>query len=106
MRKVAAAIVLLLALGLSAYLFTYKMREHFGMSPGTVVQLQASHVPTEDDYNYDYPKKLPRDIRPLTWGDPGGLQPWYFLWGTAPNHPYSISRSRGNSHRRARVYHS
>ena len=47
--------------------------EGFGStSPGTLVQLQTSHVPTEDDeyyYKYIYPKLVRREIYEMTIGD-------------------------------------
>lgn len=41
-------------------------------SPGTMVQLRTSHVPTEEDahyYKYIYPKIVAREIRNMTGGD-------------------------------------
>jgi hypothetical protein len=57
--------------------------EGFGTSPGTMVQLQTSHVPTEEDYNFytnEYPKMVRREVADLTGGDPGELRPWIFPW--------------------------
>ena len=55
--------------------------ENFGStSPGTMVQLQTSHVPTGEDVNFYeniYPKMVRRDITNMTGGDPGELRPWY-----------------------------
>jgi len=57
--------------------------EPFGTSPGTMVQLQTSHVPTQDDYNFYtrvYPKMVRREITDMTESDPGELRPWIFPW--------------------------
>ena len=58
-------------------------REAFGTSPGTMVQIQTSHVPTEEDYHFyqkEYPKMVRREITELTDDDPGELRPWIFPW--------------------------
>jgi hypothetical protein len=50
----------------------YKTKEGFGMSPGTMVQLQTSHVPTEEDeyyWKYVYPKQVQREIYAMTESD-------------------------------------
>jgi hypothetical protein len=51
--------------------------EGFGAtSPGTMVQLSSSHVPTQEDLDYYknvYPKVVRREIRNLTGGDPGNI---------------------------------
>jgi hypothetical protein len=81
--RTGAIVVLILALGISAYLLTQELREAFGTSPGTMVQLQTSHVPTEEDYVFYrdvYPKMVRREITELTDGDPGELRPWIFPW--------------------------
>lgn len=53
-------------------------------SPGTMVQLASSHVPTAEDYNYYkniYPKVVRRDLIDMTGGDPGPLNmPMPQLW--------------------------
>ncbi len=52
------------------------MRESF-TSPGTMVQLATSHVPTAEDYNYYrniYPKVIRRDLIDMTGDDPGPIQ--------------------------------
>ena len=44
-------------------------KEAFGTSPGTMVQLATSHVPTEDDayyYKYVYPKLVRKEIYNMT----------------------------------------
>lgn len=51
--------------------------EGFGAtSPGTMVQLSSSHVPTQEDLEYYtkvYPKVVRREITNLTGGDPGDV---------------------------------
>jgi hypothetical protein len=53
-------------------------------SPGTMVQLATSHVPTQEDVNYYrniYPKIVRRDITDMTGGDPGPISvPMPQLW--------------------------
>ena len=81
--RTGAIVVLILALGISAYLLTEELREAFGTSPGTIVQLQASRVPTQGDYQFYkhvYPRRVRREIRNLTDSDPGELRPWIFPW--------------------------
>jgi len=56
------------------------LREFF-TSPGTMVQLVTSHVPTAEDYNYYnnvYPRVVRREIADMTGEDPGQLHPWTF----------------------------
>ena len=56
------------------------LREFF-TSPGTMVQLATSHVPTEEDYNYYnnvYPRVVRREITEMTGEDPGQIHPWSF----------------------------
>jgi len=52
--------------------------EHFGAtSPGTMVQLQTSHVPTQVDvdyFNFVLPKVVRKDITNMTGEDPGELK--------------------------------
>lgn len=60
-----------------AYLF---MKKEGYTSPGTMVQLATSHVPTAEDYYYYtniYPKVVRRDIIDMTGGDPGPIAPYY-----------------------------
>jgi hypothetical protein len=60
------------------------LREFF-TSPGTMVQLATSHVPTAEDYNYynnDYPRVVRREIAEMTGEDPGQLHPWTFPYGS------------------------
>lgn len=57
--------------------------EPFGTSPGTMVQLQTSHVPTSEDlffYRNVHPKMVRKEITMMTEGDPGELRPWIFPW--------------------------
>ncbi len=45
-------------------------------SPGTMVQLATSHVPTQEDVDYYrriYPKQVRHDLIDLTGGDPGPI---------------------------------
>ena len=74
-------IVLLFVYGV--WTVTKHMVEPFGTSPGTMVQLQTSHVPTNDDvdfYTRIYPRMVRREITDMTDGDPGELRPWIFPW--------------------------
>jgi hypothetical protein len=57
---------------LALILLKRMMYEGFGTSPGTMVQLSTSHVPTEDDayyYKYVYPKLVRKEIYNLTESD-------------------------------------
>lgn len=48
------------------------IKEGFGTSPGTMVQLSTSHVPTEDDvyyYKHVYPKLVRKEIYEMTESD-------------------------------------
>lgn len=49
------------------------IKEGFGAtSPGTMVQLSTSHVPTEEDshyWKYVYPKQVAKEIRNMTESD-------------------------------------
>jgi hypothetical protein len=51
--------------------------EGFGAtSPGTMVQLVSSHVPTQEDVEYYtkvYPKVVRREISDMTGSDPGDI---------------------------------
>jgi hypothetical protein len=47
-------------------------KEGFGTSPGTMVQLSTSHVPTEDEiyyYKHVYPKLVRKEIYEMTESD-------------------------------------
>ena len=52
--------------------------EHFGAtSPGTMVQLQTSHVPTQRDadyFNFVLPKIVRKEITNMTGEDPGEIR--------------------------------
>jgi hypothetical protein len=59
------------------------LREYF-TSPGTMVQLASTHVPTADDIYYDthvYPGVVRREIAEMTGEDPGPIRPWIFPVG-------------------------
>jgi hypothetical protein len=64
---------------LVAFVITHPLCvEHFGTSPATMVQLQTSHVPTQEDvdyFNFVLPKIVRRDITNMTGDDPGDLRP-------------------------------
>jgi len=53
-------------------------------SPGTMVQLASSHVPTQEDVEYYkkvYPKLVRHDITDMTGEDPGPISvPMPQLW--------------------------
>lgn len=61
----------------------FATRDRF-TSPGTMVQLATSHVPTQEDVDYYknvYPKMVRRDITDMTGGDPGPIAvPMPQLW--------------------------
>ena len=89
MRR-AATSTLSLGVGIIAILFGFffaawvvlSPEGFFGStSPGTMVQLATSHVPTEEDiyyYRHVYPKMVRKEIIGLTGSDPGVLRPWVF----------------------------
>ena len=55
-----------------AVLALFNVQENFGMSPGTMVQLQTSHVPTEEDAYYQryiYPRLVKKEIYNMTESD-------------------------------------
>ena len=54
------------------------MRSEGFTSPGTMVQLATSHVPTEEDLYYQrflYPEIVRKEITRMTGGDPGPKYP-------------------------------
>ncbi len=61
----------------------FRTQEQF-TSPGTMVQLATSHVPTQEDvdyYKYVYPRIVRRDLIDLTGEDPGPISvPYPQLW--------------------------
>lgn len=62
----------LLVLLVIAVLALFNIQENFGMSPGTMVQLQTSHVPTEEDAYYQryiYPRLVKKEIYNMTESD-------------------------------------
>ena len=73
--------VVFLVVLLGAYLFLKK--EGF-TSPGTMVQLASSHVPTREDEDYlryVYPREVRHDLIDLTGSDPGPIAvPMPQLW--------------------------
>jgi hypothetical protein len=67
-----ALFVLLIGSILALVMLKRMMYEGFGTSPGTMVLLATSHVPTEDDayyYRYVYPKLVRKEIYNLTESD-------------------------------------
>ena len=55
---------------------TIYKNEPFGTSPGTLVQLESSHVPTKEDlyyYTNIYPKVVRKEITDMTGSDPGNV---------------------------------
>ena len=56
---------------------SYYKSERFGAtSPGTLVQLASSHVPTQEDLDYytnTYPKAVRKEIWDMTGSDPGNV---------------------------------
>ena len=65
--------ICVIALVLQTAIIVMKGRqEGFGTSPGTMVQLRTSHVPTEEDayyYKYIYPKLVRKEIYNMTESD-------------------------------------
>ena len=80
MRKSGYLFFVLLVVVVLSSLF---VREAF-TSPGTMVQLASSHVPTQEDVDYYkniYPKLVRHDLIDLTGGDPGPIRvPMPQLW--------------------------
>ena len=82
MRK-ASHFLPVIFIGLVIIAYNFYTKEGFGTSPGTMVQLQTSHVPTAEDvffYNSIYPKIVRKDITDMTGDDPGEIMPWQFPW--------------------------
>lgn len=72
--------VILLTIAIVAFGIWVSSKEAF-TSPGTMVQLATSHVPTAEDYYYYkniYPKVVRRDIIDMTGGDPGPIPAFAF----------------------------
>ena len=66
----------IIIIGIAIYLFR-KSSEPFGAtSPGTLVQLASSHVPTQEDlyyYTKVYPKVVRKEVADMTGSDPGEI---------------------------------
>ena len=86
MRKYVFELMLVIVLLLATLSYIQNripFKERFGMSPGTMDQLQSTHVTTQEDVNFYrnvYPKMVRREITDLTEEDPGELRPWVFPW--------------------------
>ena len=65
----------IIIIGIAIYL--NNRSESFGAtSPGTLVQLASSHVPTQEDlyyYTKVYPKVVRREVADMTGSDPGEI---------------------------------
>jgi hypothetical protein len=72
-----------IALAILIVLYCLTKKEAF-TSPGTMVQLASSHVPTQEDvdyYKYVYPKMVRHDLADMTGEDPGPIPvPMPQLW--------------------------
>ncbi len=72
-----------LLLAVLIIVFFMRNRDAF-TSPGTMVQLASSHVPTQEDvdyYKYVYPKMVRHDLADMTGEDPGPISvPMPQLW--------------------------
>jgi hypothetical protein len=70
-------IVLIFIITILFIMISLNFVEKFGStSPGTLVQLMSSHVPTEEDLDYYknvYPKQVRSEIARMTGGDPGNV---------------------------------
>lgn len=78
MKKNFYTNILILVMLMLLFIYTSTIilnKEGFGStSPGTMVQLMSSHVPTQSDLDYYknvYPKQVRGEITRLTGGDPG-----------------------------------
>ena len=64
--------------------FSYVLSKDGFTSPGTMVQLATSHVPTQEDvdyYRYIYPRQVRQDLIDMTGEDPGPITvPYPQLW--------------------------
>ena len=73
--------ILIGVLVIIAVVFLFLRRDGF-MSPGAMVQLATSHVPTAEDYYYYkniYPRVVRHDITDMTGSDPGPIYEPPFL---------------------------
>ena len=81
MAKVTNIMIGLLVIVAVVFLF---LRKEGFMSPGAMVQLATSHVPTAEDYYYYkniYPKVIRRDLIDMTGSDPGPIyEPPYLTY--------------------------
>jgi hypothetical protein len=68
--KTLAILLLLSAIALFVIVCS-RVQEPFGTSPGTLVQLASSHVPTEEDSMYwaQYAQQVNKDLKDMT-GEP------------------------------------
>ena len=74
MKSVLPCILIMaISIAIVIYIIRNKRVEPFGStSPGTMVQLQTSHVPTEEDsyyYKHVYPKLVRKEIYEMTESD-------------------------------------
>ena len=74
LRKYLPCILIMaISIAIVIYIVRNQPVETFGStSPGTMVQLQTSHVPTEEDsyyYKYIYPKLVRKEIYEMTGGE-------------------------------------
>jgi hypothetical protein len=79
MAKLSNAVIGLLIVLAVGFLL---LRKDGFTSPGTMVQLATSHVPTAEDYYYYkniYPKVVRHDITDMTGSDPGPIYEPPFL---------------------------
>lgn len=81
MIKATQVVIGLVIVVAVAFLF---LRKDGFTSPGTLVQLATSHVPTPEDYYYYvniYPRRVRKDILDMTGSDPGPLyEPPYLAY--------------------------
>lgn len=83
---VSLAVLVLIAVAVLAVSGSLQVEAWGATSPGTMVQLNTSHVPTDEDvyyYTYVYPERARKEITAMTGGDPGPIRAWSFLWGGA-----------------------
>jgi hypothetical protein len=79
--SVFTAVLFLIGVSVVGVVFAYPRSTY--TSPGTMVQLATSHVPTERDIYYQrfiYPKLVRKEIAQMTGGDPGPLAPVRLSW--------------------------
>ena len=76
MKKTFKTAIIIIILIVTAIIL-FKTIEPFGAtSPGTLVQLESSHVPTKEDlyyYTNIYPKVVRKEITDMTGSDPGDV---------------------------------